>query len=217
MNPNIKNILELDFSEDKLIRNELLKLGDNLQDSSLMNFESPLILDIKKIYQHYYNKLSAYSNAFINRLNYYQKTAITIKNLDFSQKQKTIKDITKQINNRLSEINDKANYIKTKFDFIKQSIINLLNFDKNVLIGKVHCKSYMLNKINLINNLKSQFKNLEQVMQNLNEKKVEFNNKKLALINMNCIGDEKINKAFAFRNCMFQFFKDIKKDLSQKK
>lgn len=213
MNPNIDNILELNFSEDDMIKKELIKINDEILESSLTSFDSPIVSDTKKIYDHYYNKLSSFSNAFKNRLNYYQNFAITVKKINFPNKQKNIKKIIEKIDIKLKEIKEKEQIIKHKFVFVKSSIIELINSDKEILEGKISCKNFLINKINLINNLKIQFKNLEQVMMNLNSNKVALINQKLFMINMNFIDDEKIKKAFIFKNSISQYFEEIKKEL----
>ena len=114
-----------------------------------------------------------------------------------------------EIDKQLKIINEKAIIIKKKFDFVKNSIINLVNSDKDVLIGKINCKSFFTDKLNLIHKLKMEFNNLKMFIQNLNEKRIDLNNKKMAIINLNYIEDERKKQAIKFRNSIFEFYKEV--------
>ncbi len=180
-----------------------------------MDYNLRLLDDVYNIYEHYYNKISYFCNAYLNRINYYQNTSITIKKLDFQNKQKLIKKIIDEIDKCLIKINEKGIYIKKKFGFLKNSIINLINKNKEDLIGRINCKNYFLNKLNLVNNLKKQFEEIKLLIGNFNEKKVYLNNKRLEIINLNFINDERIKDAFTFRKNIFEFYQMLKKEIKK--
>ena len=147
MNSFDKEIFEINFDNDPIIRNQILGFKSNLE-ANLIDFDVNLSKDLKEIYNHYFNKLSAYSNKFLNRINYYKNTGSTVKKLEFPNKIKILKKLTEEIDKQLKIVNDKVILIKKKFEFVKNAIINLISSDKEVLIGKINCKNYFTNKIN---------------------------------------------------------------------
>lgn len=212
MHPDQDSILNMTLKNDQLFKSTNFKLKQNLENLTQLNFENILSEDITELFQYHYNKLTTFSNKFLNRLNYYQNTAIAIRNLELPNKEIKLKRLIDEIDKKMKIINEKANIINKRFLFVKNSIVKLVNTDKDILIGKINCKNFFKNKVNIINNLKKQFKQINIYMQNLNETKVNLYNKKLSIMNINFIDDERIKRASELRNSIVKVYKQFKQE-----
>jgi len=212
LHPDQDSILNMTLKNDQLFKSTNFKLKQNLENLTQLNFENILSEDITELFQYHYNKLTTFSNKFLNRLNYYQNTAIAIRNLELPNKEIKLKRLIDEIDKKMKIINEKANIINKRFLFVKNSIVKLVNTDKDILIGKINCKNFFKNKVNIINNLKKQFKQINIYMQNLNETKVNLYNKKLSIMNINFIDDERIKRASELRNSIVKVYKQFKQE-----
>jgi len=212
LHPDQDSILNMTLKNDQLFKSTNFKLKQNLENLTQLNFENILSEDITELFQYHYNKLTSFSNKFLNRLNYYQNTAIAIRNLELPNKEIKLKRLIDEIDKKMKIINEKANIINKRFLFVKNSIVKLVNTDKDILIGKINCKNFFKNKVNIINNLKKQFKQINIYMQNLNETKVNLYNKKLSIMNINFIDDERIKRASELRNSIVKVYKQFKQE-----